>query len=97
MTPPASTPRRSSIVHGALALGDFAIGTTEFATMSILPLFARDLHVDLPNATVVAVWALVPRDRRRTDAPFLAELDALQLPNARSAARATASPSSGTK
>ena len=47
--PSASTPRRSGIVHGALALGGFAIGTTEFATMSILPLFARDLHVDLPT------------------------------------------------
>nr|WP_277924439.1 MFS transporter [Sphingomonas sp. CROZ-RG-20F-R02-07] len=32
-----------------MALGGFAIGTTEFATMSILPLFARDLHVDLPT------------------------------------------------
>ncbi|WP_419826477.1 MFS transporter [Sphingomonas sp.] len=49
MNPPASVPRHSGIVHGALALGGFAIGTTEFATMSILPLFARDLHVDLPT------------------------------------------------
>ena len=49
MAPPASSPRRSGIVHGALALGGFAIGTTEFATMSILPLIARDLHVDLPT------------------------------------------------
>ena len=49
MFPPASIPRRSGIVHVALALGGFAIGTAEFATMSILPLFARDLHVDLPT------------------------------------------------
>ncbi|WP_375404091.1 MFS transporter [uncultured Sphingomonas sp.] len=49
MTPSASIPRGSGIVHAALALGGFAIGTTEFATMSILPLFARDLHVDLPT------------------------------------------------
>lgn len=47
--PSASSPRRSGIVYGALALGGLAVGTTEFATMSILPLFARDLHVDLPS------------------------------------------------
>ena len=32
----------------------------------------------LAAATVAAVWALVPRDPGRPDAPFLAELDALR-------------------
>ncbi|USQ95793.1 MFS transporter [Caulobacter sp. RL271] len=34
----------------ALALGGFAIGTTEFASMSLLPYFAKDLGVDAPTA-----------------------------------------------
>ena len=50
MTSTASSPRRSGVVHAGLALGGFAIGTTEFATMSVLPLVARDFHVDLPTA-----------------------------------------------
>ena len=47
------------IVHFALAVGGFAIGTTEFATMSLLPYFARDLHVDAPTAgRVISAYAL---------------------------------------
>ncbi len=43
----------------ALALGGFAIGTTEFATMSLLPFFAQDLHVDEPAAGhVISAYAL---------------------------------------
>ncbi len=38
------------LVHFALAVGGFAIGTTEFASMSLLPYFARDLGVDAPTA-----------------------------------------------
>jgi MFS transporter, DHA1 family, inner membrane transport protein len=38
------------LVHFALAVGGFAIGTTEFATMSLLRYFARDLHIDEPTA-----------------------------------------------
>lgn len=34
----------------ALALGGFAIGTTEFATMGLLPEIARDLGVSIPAA-----------------------------------------------
>ena len=34
----------------ALAMGGFAIGTTEFATMSLLPYFARGLGIDAPTA-----------------------------------------------
>jgi MFS transporter, DHA1 family, inner membrane transport protein len=43
----------------ALALGAFAIGTTEFATMSLLPMFARDLGIDAPTAGhVISAYAL---------------------------------------
>jgi len=38
------------LVHFALAVGGFAIGTTEFATMSLLPYFARDLSITAPTA-----------------------------------------------
>ncbi|MGU7782669.1 MFS transporter [Burkholderia sp. PU8-34] len=43
----------------ALAIGGFAIGTTEFATMSLLPLFARSLGIDAPTAGhVISAYAL---------------------------------------
>src|SRR5471030_3418605 len=51
--------RNPDLVHFALAVGGFAIGTTEFATMSLLPYFARDLHVDEPSAGhVISAYAL---------------------------------------
>lgn len=34
----------------ALALGGLAIGTTEFATMGVLPLFASEMRVSVPSA-----------------------------------------------
>jgi len=47
------------LVHFALAVGGFAIGTTEFATMSLLPFFARDLGIDEPTAGhVISAYAL---------------------------------------
>jgi MFS transporter, DHA1 family, inner membrane transport protein len=47
------------LVHFALAIGGFAIGTTEFATMSLLRYFARDLDIDEPTAgNVISVYAL---------------------------------------
>jgi MFS transporter, DHA1 family, inner membrane transport protein len=47
------------IVHLVLALGGFAIGTTEFATMGLLPYMARDLHVSVPSAGhVISAYAL---------------------------------------
>ena len=47
------------LVHFALAVGGFAIGTTEFATMSLLPYFARDLGIDAPTAGhVISAYAL---------------------------------------
>jgi MFS transporter, DHA1 family, inner membrane transport protein len=46
-------------VHLALAVGGFAIGTTEFATMSLLRYFARDLGIDEPTAGhVISSYAL---------------------------------------
>ncbi len=43
----------------ALAMGGFAIGTTEFATMSLLPYFAASLGVDAPTAGhVISAYAL---------------------------------------
>ncbi len=47
------------LVHFALAVGGFAIGTTEFATMSLLPYFSRDLHINAPTAGhVISIYAL---------------------------------------
>ena len=43
----------------ALALGGFTIGTTEFATMGLLPQIARDLAVSIPTAGhVITAYAL---------------------------------------
>jgi MFS transporter, DHA1 family, inner membrane transport protein len=47
------------LVHLALAMGGFAIGTTEFATMSLLPYMAKGLDVDAPTAGhVISAYAL---------------------------------------
>ena len=47
------------IVHLALAMGGFAIGIAEFATMSLLPFFAHDLHVSEPQAgQAISAYAL---------------------------------------
>ena len=43
----------------ALAMGGFAIGTTEFATMSLLPFFSHGLGIDAPTAGhVISAYAL---------------------------------------
>ncbi len=48
-----------ALVHFALSIGGFAIGTTEFATMSLLRYFAHDLHIDEPTAGhVISAYAL---------------------------------------
>lgn len=48
-----------ALVLFALAVGAFAIGTTEFAAMSLLPFFARDLGIDLPTAGhAISAYAL---------------------------------------
>ena len=54
---PGTTHR--SLVLLTLAVGGFAIGTTEFATMSLLPYMAAGLHVDTPTAGhVISAYAL---------------------------------------
>jgi DHA1 family inner membrane transport protein len=43
----------------ALAVGGFAIGTTEFVTMGLLPQIARGVHVSIPSAGhVISSYAL---------------------------------------
>jgi MFS transporter, DHA1 family, inner membrane transport protein len=52
-------PHKAGPVLFALAVGGFAIGTTEFATMSLLPDFARGLDIDAPTAGhVISAYAL---------------------------------------
>ncbi|WP_213979587.1 MFS transporter [Sphingomonas sp. dw_22] len=47
------------LVHFALAMGGFAIGTTEFATMSLVPYFSAGLHIDEPTAGhAISAYAL---------------------------------------
>lgn len=47
------------LVHLALALGGFAIGTSEFAAMSLLPYFSADLGFDEVKAShVISAYAL---------------------------------------
>src|SRR3546814_449591 len=54
-----NNPPSAGWVLFALAVGAFAIGTTEFATMSLLPYFAKDLGVDAPTAGhVISAYAL---------------------------------------
>jgi len=48
-----------ALVLFALSVGAFAIGTTEFAAMSLLPFFARDLGIDTPTAGhAISAYAL---------------------------------------
>ncbi|MDN4999771.1 MFS transporter [Bradyrhizobium sp. GCM10027634] len=58
-SPRHSAPPRLAIVLFSLAMGGFAIGTTEFASMSLLPFFAADLHIDEPTAGhAISAYAL---------------------------------------
>jgi len=55
----AHRPGQTGWAHAALALGGFAIGTTEFATMSFLPAFTAELGVDATaGGHVVSAYAL---------------------------------------
>lgn len=48
-----------ALVTLALAMGAFAIGTAEFAAMSLVPFFAADLHIDEPSAGhAISAYAL---------------------------------------
>src|SRR5581483_10533357 len=52
-------PHGPGLVLFALAVGGFAIGITEFATMSLLPYFAAGLDIDAPTAGhVISAYAL---------------------------------------
>ncbi len=57
---PDGSPQRSvGLVLFALAMGGFSIGTTEFASMSLLPYFAPALGIDEPTAGhVISAYAL---------------------------------------
>lgn len=59
---PGTAPVRAphvGLVILALAVGGFAIGTTEFASMSMLPLFAQGLGIDAPTAGhAISAYAL---------------------------------------
>ena len=52
-------PGRLRLVILAMSLGAFAIGTTEFASMGLLPQIARDLDVSIPQAgMLITLYAL---------------------------------------
>jgi DHA1 family inner membrane transport protein len=55
----ASRPAHPTIALFALAMGGFAIGTTEFGTMGLLPYFSRSLCITAPQAGhVISAYAL---------------------------------------
>jgi len=56
---PAGRPAHPAIALFALAMGGFAIGTTEFGTMGLLPYFSRSLRITAPQAGhVISAYAL---------------------------------------
>lgn len=59
MVATSGSTRQAGLAHAVLALGGFAIGTTEFATMSFLPAFSSDLGVDAPTGGHV-VSTMIP-------------------------------------
>ncbi|WP_446665596.1 MFS transporter [Flexivirga sp. B27] len=57
--PDSRSDNRTRLALLALALGGFAIGTTEFVTMGLLPQIADGVHIDIPTAGhVVSAYAL---------------------------------------
>ena len=53
------TAGRRAIVMVAMALGAFAIGTTEFVSMGLLPLIADDFGISEENAsTLITIYAM---------------------------------------
>jgi DHA1 family inner membrane transport protein len=56
---PSSPPARRRTGQFGLAIGGPAIGTGEFASMSILPVVANDLHTTLPEmGHMISAYAL---------------------------------------
>lgn len=59
LIPLVDTASRARWAIGAMALGGFGIGTTEFAAMGLLPAIAADLGIDEPAAgAVITAYAL---------------------------------------
>jgi DHA1 family inner membrane transport protein len=57
--PVEQTPKHAILAILALAVGGFAIGTTEFVTMGVLPQIAEGLDVSVPDAGhVISAYAL---------------------------------------
>ena len=55
----AASARRAAVASVALAVGGFAIGTTEFVTMGLLPEMADGVSVSIPEAGhVISAYAL---------------------------------------
>lgn len=55
----SSKPVSVGLVQAALSLGGFAVGTVEFASMSLLPQFTHDLNVDIPTGgKAITAYAL---------------------------------------
>jgi MFS transporter, DHA1 family, inner membrane transport protein len=53
------TSRHVGLALLALATGGFAIGTTEFVTMGLLPQIADGVHIDIPTAGhIVSAYAI---------------------------------------
>lgn len=51
--------RKAILAYGAIAIGAFAIGTTEFGSMSLLPSIARDLDLSEPVAGhLISIYAV---------------------------------------
>src|SRR3954451_19682128 len=58
-TPAPSPPARVGLALAALALGGFAIGTTEFVAMGLLPQIAAGVDISIPTAGhVVSAYAI---------------------------------------
>ena len=53
------TAGRRAIVMVAMALGAFAIGTTEFVSMGLLPLIADDFGISEENASTLITLSLI--------------------------------------
>ncbi|WCK54095.1 hypothetical protein PP175_22760 [Aneurinibacillus sp. Ricciae_BoGa-3] len=51
--------KRSTLALLALAVSAFAIGTTEFVSVGLLPLISQDMHVSVTTAglTVIAAFS----------------------------------------
>ncbi len=57
--PPSARPTHFGFAVLALATGGFAIGTTEFVTMGVLPQIAEGVDVSIPTAGhIISAYAL---------------------------------------